>query len=109
MKNFKIVLLPVILLGVASCVDAEPRSTTPTTPKISYSQQVINNAIGKPVTRLINQWGPPDRSFRTGGKEYLVYEVWTSGTYVTPGTSGYYGMSGTPSSSHQFRDRKSVV
>ena len=84
MKNFKIVLLLVILFGVTSCIDAAPRDSTP---RISVRQSVINSWIGAPVTRIMNKWErAPDKSLTIAGKEYIVFE-----TPYTGGTVGYTG------------------
>ena len=78
MQNFKGVLMKVLnvsliticLLSVAGCIDAAPRDTTP---RVAHSQRVINVSIGKPVTRLIDQWGAPTKSYTISGREYVVY------------------------------------
>ena len=82
MKMLKALLLPLVIFGVVSCIDAAPRNTTPEIPRY---QQVINSWTGRPVTEIIADWGPPDGVFRTGGKEYHVYKA---GVIGKPGRSG---------------------
>ena len=93
MKALKTLLLTIVLLNMVSCIDAAPRDSGP---KISYSQSVINDWIGKPVTRIMAKWGAPDRVFTTGGKEYHVHES----TYTVRGTISRYSNYGT--SSYQY-------
>ena len=78
---------------MASCVDAGPRGSSPRTTAsgIPKYQEIINSTIGKPVTRLIDQWGAPDKTFRIAGKEYLVYL--NKSTITQPGSSNRYGLS----------------
>ena len=89
MKNFKIWFLPVVLFGVVSCIDAEPRNAAP---KIPWSQEVINAWVGRPVTRILSSpnWGAPTKTYTISGKEYVVYV--NEGSYSHPGgrfSSGY--------------------
>ena len=91
MKEFKSLLVTMVLLSMASCVDAGPRNSSPrTTPSgIPKYQEIINSAIGKPVSKLMAEWGPPAKTFRLAGKEYVVY-IFDS-TVSHPGTSNRYG------------------
>ena len=70
MKELKTLLATMTLLSMASCIDAAPRNPTQraATSGIPHYQEVINSGIGKPVTRLIDQWGPPVRTLRIGGR-----------------------------------------
>ena len=89
MRNLKIGLLPVVLLGLASCIDAAPRNTAP---KIPWSQEVTNAWVGRPVTRLLSSpnWGAPTKTYTISGREYVVYV--REGTVVSRGSqySGGY-------------------
>ena len=86
MKMLKVLLLPWVLFGVVSCIDAAPRDRTPTIP---WRQEVINDWIGKPVTRIMQIWErAPDKSLQIAGREYVVFE-----TPYTRSTSGYTGAS----------------
>ena len=97
MKKLNALLVIIALLSVASCIDATPRDSTPrATPGIPAYQRIINSGIGKPVTRLIDQWGPPARTFTLAGKEYIVYvfestitQGGSPGSRFQSGTSGY--------------------
>ena len=86
MKNFKIALLLSVLFGLVSCIDAAPRNTTP---KIPWSQEVINAWVGRPVSRILSSpnWGGPDKSYTISGKEYVVYVM----TGTQSGGSRRYG------------------
>ena len=104
MKNFKLACLPMILVGVTSCIDAAPRETTQSTPSgIPPYQRVVNGWIGDTATEMIKQWGPPDQSLRIAGKEYIVYEKWTSEGYQSPSYSRYYYGYNRPSTSFSSR------
>ena len=70
MKMLKALLLPFVLFGVTSCIDAAPRDTTP---KIPWRQELINDWTGKAVSRIIAKWGAPDKSLHIAGREYVVY------------------------------------
>ena len=86
MKMLKALLLPLVLFGVVSCIDAAPRDTTP---KIPWSQEVINAWVGRPVTRLLSSpnWGAPTKTYTISGREYVVYEF----TGTQSGGSQRYG------------------
>ena len=90
MKSLKIVLLSFVLFAVVSCIDAAPRDTTRNIP---WAQQIINNWTGAPVSKLMADWGPPHRTFVTGGKEYHVHEI----KVVVQGTTSRYSSYGTSS------------
>ena len=101
MRHLKLLFLALLPMSLVSCVDAAPRAATPrdTTPKIPRYQQIINNWTGLLVEDLIREWGAPDKTFRIAGKEYIVY---VNGSTITqPGSTGYYGMSG--SSGYSYR------
>ena len=104
MKALKTLLVTVTLLSMVSCIDAAPRNTTPrgTTPQIPAYQEVVNSAIGKPVSRLISQWGPPTRTFTLAGKEYIVYV--TESTITQGGSPGSRFQSGTSGYAYDVTD-----
>ena len=87
MKNLKIVLLPWVLFGLVSCIDAAPRDTSFNIPK---SQRTINNWTGLPVSKIIAEWRAPDKSLHIAGKEYIVYETtYYRNTWGVTGSSSY--------------------
>ena len=57
MKMLKALLLPLVLFGVMSCIDAAPRSDTP---QIVVERR-INSWRGAPVSKIIASWGAPNQ------------------------------------------------
>ena len=104
MCNLKLLLLALLLPSLVSCIEAAPRAATPrdTTSGIHRSQQIINNWTGLLVEDLIRQWGPPVRTFRLAGKEYIVY-VFES-TITQGGSPGSRFQSGTGGYSYDVTD-----
>ena len=95
MIKLNALVLTAALLSLAGCVDVVSRDNTPRIPEY---QRIINDWHGHPVSELMSKWGPPDRVFTTGGKEYHVHEI----TSTVRGTASRYSSYGT--SSYQVLD-----
>jgi hypothetical protein len=63
------VLAIAALLALAACASRE-----------KYEAQ-LDTWLGQPKSALISSWGPPSRSYESGGKTYLTYD-WSSSAQV---------------------------
>ena len=104
MKKIKILVVSLVLLSLAACIDAAPRSSTSrvTTSGIPQYQEIINNWTGKQVSSIIKYWGAPTKTFTIAGKEYIVYI--DESTVTDPGVPGSRYRSGTSGYSYDVTD-----
>ena len=72
MDNIRLlVVFLVVTLGLVGCVDTKPSGRP--YPSDPYYKQIVRSAIGKPLNRLVRQWGFPDNTYSTNDIKFVIY------------------------------------
>jgi len=73
MNNIRLLVAFLVTLGLTGCVDTKPSPSGRPYPSDPYYKQIARSAIGKPLNRLVRQWGFPDNTYSTNDIKFVIY------------------------------------
>ena len=80
-KTLTIVVIGLFMVGCASTPEAPPATTA------GY-EKILNSWVGATELAIVRKWGPPQQSYETSGRKFLVFI--RSQNIAMPGQDPYY-------------------
>ena len=75
MDIFRLHLLVILIFSLVGCAETKsPNNPYPRPyPKKPYYKEVIRWWVGKPLNKLVRDWGAPTKTYRTNTIKFVIY------------------------------------